>query len=86
MTVDGGDGIKAVSIREPTDAAASNTGQTPAHVVLAPQFHLFRDEQAQKGPADISKAYDREVIGRNGSVSFAFFDRRNERAHLRKPG
>ena len=70
MTADGGNGIQAVRIRKPTDAASGDASQTPAYVVFAPQFHLLRDEQAQEGPADIAKAYDREVIGRNSWPPF----------------
>src|ERR1700740_2685479 len=69
MPADRGDGVQAVRIRKPSDAANRNAGQAPAHIVFAAQLHLFRDEQPQERPAGIAEAHDREVIRRNSSVS-----------------
>jgi hypothetical protein len=65
MSIENGHGIEAVGIGEPTIAAGGDAGESPAHVIAAADFRFFCDQQAQKCPADISKAYDGKVIGRN---------------------
>src|SRR6267154_4245289 len=54
---------------EPAVAARGNAGEPPANVITTVEFCFFRNEQAQKRLANISKPNDGKVVRRNGCSS-----------------
>ena len=65
MAIQDGNGVQAIRISEPTDAARSHTGQAPAHVITAAHLEFFGDQQTQESAPDISEADDSKVIERD---------------------
>jgi hypothetical protein len=64
-----GDGIQALGIGDPADAARGNAGEAPAEIVFAAEFAFFGDKQTQESASDVPEADDGEVVGRNERVS-----------------
>ena len=54
---------------KPAVAARGNAGEPPANVITTVEFCFFRNEQAQKRLANISKPNDGKVVRRNGCSS-----------------
>jgi hypothetical protein len=65
MAAESGDGVQALGLRNPTEAAGGDAGEAPTNVVLAAQFAFLGDEQAEEGASDVPEADDGEVVGRN---------------------
>jgi len=65
MAAERGDGIQALRIGNPADAAGSDPGKAPPEIVLAAELALFGDEQAQQRASDVSEADNGKVVGRN---------------------
>jgi hypothetical protein len=70
MIAERGDGIEAIGVGDPSNAAGGDASETPAHVEFPAQLGFFGDELAEEGAAYMSETDNSEVIGGNGGFPF----------------